>query len=173
MPRQRFQLDLSARGYQILFWVNETNRCPGCGHSQWFVGRITAECGVCATTLSLAESELAGFNPSGQRAVALHVGSNTGKPVKADERRSEDRVSAAGRTIALYVDGSPRPFHLRNISPGGAMGLTLPGLTEAVSLKVELEDGTMVPAELRWNDGQSAGLAFVWPAVVNDKPAKR
>lgn len=28
--------------------------CPGCGHQQWNVGRVTAECAVCATALIIA-----------------------------------------------------------------------------------------------------------------------
>lgn len=35
---------------------NETNHCPGCGRTHWIIGRITAECGFCATALPLAES---------------------------------------------------------------------------------------------------------------------
>jgi hypothetical protein len=35
--------------------VGETNHCPGCGRSQWLVGRSTAECAFCATTLALTE----------------------------------------------------------------------------------------------------------------------
>ena len=68
-----FKLKLAARGYQILFHADETNRCPGCGHSQWYVGRVTAECAYCGTALAIAESNMAGFDPIGRRAVALHV----------------------------------------------------------------------------------------------------
>lgn len=34
---------------------NEANHCPGCGRSQWIIGRSTAECAFCATALPLAE----------------------------------------------------------------------------------------------------------------------
>jgi hypothetical protein len=34
---------------------NEANHCPGCGRSQWIVGRTTAECAFCSTALPLAE----------------------------------------------------------------------------------------------------------------------
>ncbi len=151
-----FQLDLSARGYQVLFFADEINRCPGCGHSQWHVGRITAECGVCATALPLAETQSAGLDPIGHRAVALHV-------VKRVDRRRAERLRADGRTVALYIDGSPHPFALEDISSSGAKGKAVPGITEADSLVVELEDGRMIPAELRWCDGEFAGLAFVAP----------
>lgn len=48
------KLEQAARGYLVLFRPNQTNHCPGCGHSQWFVGRVSAECGICATALPLA-----------------------------------------------------------------------------------------------------------------------
>lgn len=156
-----FKLDLSTRGYQVLFHLDEANHCPGCGHSQWIVGRVTAECVFCSTALPLAESEAAGLNPSGHRAVALHV-VDTAEP--GADKRQHEREPGEGRTIALHLDGSPHAFVLHNISAGGVMGPALPGLTDAQSLMIELEDGTMLPAELRWSDGEHAGLAFVFPA---------
>ncbi len=33
------------RGYHLLYHEGETNRCPGCGRSHWYVGRWSAECG--------------------------------------------------------------------------------------------------------------------------------
>jgi hypothetical protein len=30
--------------------------CPGCSHSNWLVGRITAECAFCGTALPRAEA---------------------------------------------------------------------------------------------------------------------
>jgi hypothetical protein len=34
---------------------NETNHCPGCGRSQWLIGRSTAECAFCSTAVLLTE----------------------------------------------------------------------------------------------------------------------
>ena len=70
-------------------------------------------------------------------------------------------MKAVGRTLGLYVDGSPHAFRLENISAGGVMGKAIPGLRQARSLLIELEDGRMIPAELRWSDGVFAGLAFL------------
>jgi hypothetical protein len=39
----------------IRYFAGETNHCPGCGRSQWLVGRTTAECAFCHTALPLAE----------------------------------------------------------------------------------------------------------------------
>lgn len=167
-----FRLDLSARGYQVLFWQGEVNRCPGCGHSNWFVGRITAECGVCGTALSITESSQGGFANAGRHAVALHVVQGS-KPAadKDSDKRSAPRMPAEGRTVALHIDGSPHAFALQNISDGGIMGEALAGIDMASSLVVELEDGTMLPAELKWSDGTFAGLAFVTPDAPGGKPA--
>ncbi|HEY5710289.1 MAG TPA: hypothetical protein VIT38_00195 [Allosphingosinicella sp.] len=43
------------RGYHVVYRTSETNHCPGCGHSHWYVGRLSAECCFCATALPLAE----------------------------------------------------------------------------------------------------------------------
>ena len=40
------------RGYQAVYRAGETNRCPGCGRSNWWV-RSMAECGFCATALPI------------------------------------------------------------------------------------------------------------------------
>ncbi|MCM8558309.1 hypothetical protein [Sphingomicrobium sediminis] len=44
------------RGYFPVYRAHEVNHCPGCGHSQWLVGRISAECAFCATALPIAEA---------------------------------------------------------------------------------------------------------------------
>lgn len=163
-PDQSFKLDLSARGYLVLFRQDEQNHCPGCGHSQWFVGRISAECGICGTALPLAaDSQQSPAANRARKAVALHVLPARPAREAPHERRREERVRATGRTLGLYIDGSPHAFRLENISSGGVMGRAIPGMRQARSLLVELEDGRMVPAELRWSDGVFAGLAFLEP----------
>lgn len=47
--------DPALRGYHVVYRENEVNHCPGCGRSHWYVGRLSAECGFCATALPLAE----------------------------------------------------------------------------------------------------------------------
>ena len=42
------------RGYQPLYHLDIENRCPGCGKSHWYVGRMSAECAHCETALPLA-----------------------------------------------------------------------------------------------------------------------
>ena len=41
------------RGYQPMYHQDIVNHCPGCGKSQWYVGRFSAECAHCETALPL------------------------------------------------------------------------------------------------------------------------
>jgi hypothetical protein len=34
----------------------EVNHCPGCGRSQWLIGRLSAECAFCSTAVPLSVS---------------------------------------------------------------------------------------------------------------------
>lgn len=44
------------RGYVIVYRPHETNHCPGCARSNWYVGRTLAECGFCGTAVPLADA---------------------------------------------------------------------------------------------------------------------
>ena len=50
-----FPHDPALRGFQVLYHPGELNRCPACGRSHWYVGRLCAECGFCGTAMALAE----------------------------------------------------------------------------------------------------------------------
>lgn len=43
-------------GFLLAYRQGETNRCPGCGHSSWSVGRTTAECAFCGTVLPIVDT---------------------------------------------------------------------------------------------------------------------
>ena len=47
---------LGNRGFRPMYHTDAVNYCPGCGHVQWYVGRISAECAFCATALPLQGS---------------------------------------------------------------------------------------------------------------------
>ena len=51
----------------------DTNHCPGCGRSQWLIGRVTAECVFCSTALPLADQ------PAAQARPMLRIGKGGGK----------------------------------------------------------------------------------------------
>ena len=55
-----FAHDPARRGLLPLYHMGEPNRCPGCGRSHWYVGRLSAECGFCGTALALADSGMTG-----------------------------------------------------------------------------------------------------------------
>ncbi|MFC0588327.1 PilZ domain-containing protein [Novosphingobium aquiterrae] len=151
----------SARGYQVLFHTDTVNRCPGCAGTNWLVGRITAECARCGTALPLAEAAQMGLDPVGHRQVALHMVEG-GKPWR--ERRKTPREATDGRVLTLHIDGSPRAFSIEDISEGGLRGVALDEVFKSRQLIVELEDGTLHPAELRWCSGGYIGLAFIAPS---------
>lgn len=44
------------RGYHAVYREHEVNHCPGCGRTQWIIGRMSAECAFCTTALPLAEA---------------------------------------------------------------------------------------------------------------------
>ncbi|HVI98979.1 MAG TPA: hypothetical protein VM657_07935 [Sphingomonas sp.] len=50
----------TARGYRAVFRTDEVNHCPGCGGSQWMVGRLTAECAFCSTAVPLISAGMTG-----------------------------------------------------------------------------------------------------------------
>lgn len=49
-----------ARGYHAAYKPGETNHCPGCGHTHWLVGRLSAECAFCSTALPFSGEQIAG-----------------------------------------------------------------------------------------------------------------
>ena len=50
--------NIAQRGSGIVYRENHANHCPGCGRSQWYVGRVSAECGFCATALPLSDNSV-------------------------------------------------------------------------------------------------------------------
>lgn len=52
--------DPRVRGWQVLYYPGEANRCPGCGRMHWYVGRLSAECGFCGTAVALASTGMTG-----------------------------------------------------------------------------------------------------------------
>src|SRR5688500_9300516 len=110
-----FAAGLAQRGHHIVYRSNAENHCPGCGRSQWYIGRISAECGFCGTAVPLAEARHDEVSPR-----VANPRSRTAAGT-ANQRR-HPRMPAKGRKLQLLIDGSPSSFALHNISEGGAMG---------------------------------------------------
>lgn len=51
------QGDFQPGGFRPAYRDDVVNHCPGCGRSNWLVGRVTAECAFCSTALPLAFSD--------------------------------------------------------------------------------------------------------------------
>ena len=153
--RREFEVDPSARGHHVVYRLNESNRCPGCGRSQWHVGRATAECAFCGTAVALAEALLTDAGLSGPAAK------------EGAERRRHERLDAKGRTLQLLIDGSPHSFALDNISAGGVSGEGPVDLEPRSVVHVRFEGGILVPAIVKWRDGDLIGLAFTQPVLLD------
>ena len=152
-----FAAGLAKRGHHIVYRANSANHCPGCGRSQWYIGRVSAECGFCGTAVPLAETgTLEATSPTPRRNVAA----------TADQRRFP-RVPGKGRKLKLLIDGSPHSFALHNISEGGVMGDGVPDLAPGAKVHVRFEGGILVPAVVRWAEDGLVGLAFIDPVILD------
>jgi hypothetical protein len=157
-----FAAGLANRGHHIVYRANAANHCPGCGRSQWYIGRVSAECGFCATAVPLAEtSRQESVTPSRKRNVSP----------TADQRRFP-RIRADGRELKLLVDGSPMNFAIHNISEGGVMGDHVSDLVPGARVHVRFEAGILVPAVVKWTEEGLVGLAFIDPVILDrsDQP---
>jgi hypothetical protein len=154
-----FAAGLAKRGHHIVYRANESNHCPGCGRSQWYIGRVSAECGFCGTAVPLAET-------ARHEAMTLPTpGSKT--TIKSDEQRRHPRMTAKGRKLQLLIDGSPTKFAIHNISEGGVMGDNAPDLVPGAKVHVRFEGGILVPAVVKWTEDGLVGLAFIDPVILD------
>jgi len=153
-----FAAGLAKRGHHIVYRANVSNHCPGCGRSQWYIGRVSAECGFCGTAVPLAEASRHDASPN--------VASAKTRSKLSDQRRYS-RMSAKGRKLQLLIDGSPTSFALHNISEGGAMGAGAADLAEGTRVHVRFEGGILVPAVVKWAENGLVGLAFTAPVILD------
>jgi hypothetical protein len=159
-----FAAGLAHRGHHIVYRANESNHCPGCGRSQWIIGRISAECGFCGTAVPLAEAKLDehGGTPKPRSRAAAGTA----------EQRRFPRMPGKGRKLQLLIDGSPVKFALHNISEGGAMGEGAQTLIPGAAVYVRFEGGILVPAIVKWTEDGLVGLAFTAPIMLDRSAAQ-
>ena len=156
-----FAAGLAKRGHHIVYRANTANHCPGCGRSQWYVGRVSAECSFCGTAVPLAETSQYHGSASSGRAGSSRVA----------DQRLHPRMPAKGRKLQLLIDGSPTSFALHNISEGGAMGDSVPDLVPGAKVHVRFEGGILVPAVVKWSEDGLIGLAFISPVMLDRSAA--
>jgi hypothetical protein len=157
-----FAAGLAQRGHHIVYRANASNHCPGCGRSQWYIGRISAECGFCGTTVPLAEARHDDIGPRGGTATSRSRAAAT-----TPDQRRHPRQAAKGRKLQLLIDGSPSSFALHNISEGGAMGDGGSNLSPGIKVYVRFEGGILVPAVVKWAENGLVGLAFDAPIMLD------
>lgn len=159
-----FAAALAKRGHHVVYRTNEANHCPGCGRSQWYIGRMSAECGFCGTAVPLAETCRQEAAPAPPRP--------RGVQSSPDQRRFP-RMPAKGRKLKLLIDGSPTNFAIQNISEGGLMGRNVADLVPGSKVHVRFEGGVLVPAVVKWTENGSVGLAFIDPIILDrsDQPS--
>lgn len=153
-----FAAGLAKRGHHIVYRTNEANHCPGCGRSQWYVGRISAECVFCGTAVALAETTRRETTRASPRPPSV--------PTSSDQRR-HPRIVVKRRELKLLIDGAPSSFAIHNISEGGVMGDLVQGLGPGSKVHVRFEGGILVPAVVKWTDNGLVGLAFDTPIVLD------
>lgn len=161
---ESFAAALARRGHHIVYRVNETNHCPGCGRSQWLIGRSSAECGFCGSAVPLART-------SGGKAANSSPRPDS-RPPAADQRR-HPRMRFRSRELKILVDGSPSSFALHNISEGGVMGELAGDLRLGALVHVRFEGGILIPATVKWTDKGLVGLAFVEPILLDGSAEHR
>jgi hypothetical protein len=158
-----FAAGLARRGDHIVYRANESNHCPGCGRSQWYIGRVSAECGFCGTAVPLAETSWHEATPQPSSARA--------RSTKVEDQRQYPRMPAQGRKLQLLIDGSPTSFALHNISEGGLMGDQVADLAPGAKVYVRFEGGILVPAVVKWAEDGLVGLAFIDPLILDRSAA--
>lgn len=147
---------LAHRGHHIVYRTHAENHCPGCGRSNWYIGRTSAECGFCGTAVPLAEAR-------------MDVEKKRDK-VPTGETRRYPRMKTKGRKLQLLIDGCPSNFAMKNISAGGAMGGSKADLEPGSQVQVRFEGGILIPATVKWTDNGLVGLAFDAPIVLDTGP---
>lgn len=149
---------LAERGHHVVYRANEANHCPGCGRSQWYVGRLSAECGFCGAAVPLAETYRVESPSLGRQPRTA--------PGLADQRRFP-RMDGNKRKLQLIIDGLPKNFAIHNISEGGIMGDHVPDLAPGAKVHVRFEGGILVPARVRWRENGLIGIAFTDPIILD------
>ena len=155
---------IARRGHHVVYRTEETNRCPGCGHAQWLVGRQTAECALCGTAIALANAKWLGAGRFTEPAPSI---APAGEKSSGANRRRHERKAVRDRKLQLLIDQSPHEFAIHNLSAGGLMGDSPAGLQPGDCVHVRCEGGILVPATVRWSADGLIGLEFESPLLLD------
>ena len=137
------------------------NQCPGCRRSQWYVGRIIAECGSRSTAIPLTEAR------HDRSAPAVNVGPCSQVRQVGTEKRRFTQMSGEERRLELITHDSPSTYALRHVSAGGVMGSTGAQLVQGAEVFIRFEFGVLVPPTIKWAEDGMVGLAFSPPMPLD------
>ena len=51
---RRWSMPFQPSGFRPIYRFEIVNHCPGCGQTQWHIGRSSAQCAFCATAMPFA-----------------------------------------------------------------------------------------------------------------------
>lgn len=77
-----------------------------------------------------------------------------------EQRRTQRFTCGPGQVVGLVVRGHRHVVPIYNISAGGAMIRMPRKLRVGERLTVAMGSGVVLPATVRWLDGERAGLSF-------------
>ena len=100
--------------------------------------------------------------------LARATDSPEGKAIAIGHRTSRANRVKMLRWATLEIGGSRGEVRIRNLSSTGAMidGVELPDSADGTSLRIEIGDGRLVPATLRWASDGQAGIQFAQPIAL-------
>jgi hypothetical protein len=85
---------VAQRGYHIPYREHETNYCPGCGRTHWYIGRIMAECAFCGTALPLENAPLVAGGQIIRQIVTAPAGDHVDTAVFSEALANYDLIVA-------------------------------------------------------------------------------
>ena len=89
-------------------------------------------------------------------------GSTTEEPAERRDRDSE-RFAMGGHTVVIGAGDAKSELRLKNLSTGGASGITPLPVAIGGMVSVAFPDGPRRTALVRWVDSTTVGLKFVKP----------
>jgi diguanylate cyclase (GGDEF)-like protein len=110
-------------------------------------------------------------------AVADQADTSDGKAIPIGHRVSRANRVKTLRWATLEIDDDRGDVRIRNLSASGAMidGIEVPEGAIGLPVKIEISEGRMIPATLRWAAGSRAGIQFDHPISLErlNAPASR
>lgn len=107
--------------------------------------------------------------PAGAEVVHEQLAQPGGKAIAVGFKTSRAQRHKMLRAARVSLHGESAEVRIRDISTGGVLidGVDLPAEAVGFEMKIELFEGQMMPATIRWVDDGRAGLQFAYPIDVD------